>query len=380
MQIINESPDEISSEKMHWNNASFVFGYVDDIFLFAFKTPRLRIHSDLIMDALNSGGLKPHNLSDEWRETGYIGRDSFNMAGRGWINGESSIGVQNRKVEVDDIETGYIHTKSVLSFWHNPSKSELGRLINDLKSNGVNIDSSWKIEVGNKLVPIDEYGDSNKYVKVQQIDHVLDPIEKQKNRKDREHYVKSVPSGFNSMVQYHASEMTSEGLNMDILDKINLFLEDESSPAEDRIKQAKIKSMGLTHVAFHNYKDRSGKKYYWDWHAKDFKAGIHDLDQPRVIFNDGYHDGASDAKNNRRHLVLKGTGLTTIDEIIDYHPSKTFGHGYAKGYKDQNEGIYKGNSDDAWGGFKTMHPEHTSWDIWNKKLDDAHTTRQYGKR
>jgi hypothetical protein len=86
----------------------------------------------------------------------------------------------------------------VMSFWKYPPESMLkGKIIPKLKENGINIDSSWKIEVYKKessntvLIPIDDY--RGKYLpdeaEQKELDkmrewHTMDPIEKQKYKKN----------------------------------------------------------------------------------------------------------------------------------------------------------------------------------------------------
>ena len=61
------------------------------------------------------------------------------------------------------------------------------------------------------------------------------------------------------------------------------------------------------------------------------------LESPRVRFNWGYHDGASDFLNRRRRKWLNG------------HPhDKTYGQGYDYGYEDALRGEYSESSEAAW--------------------------------
>lgn len=205
VNLFNESPDFVDhefgeKEALHWSdNDCFVFGYIGTKFLFSKKSPRVRIHSELVMKCLNDGTLKPGDLGEIFETTSYVGRDLFTLAGRGWSQDK------------------------ILSFWHNPSKSELDKLIVDLKSNGVTVDGSWKIEVGNKLVSIDEYGDSNKNIKVKQIQHLIDPIVKNKMKNPNDAInSKDLPSGFKSWAEYHNFAMKSESI--DILTKIKSLI------------------------------------------------------------------------------------------------------------------------------------------------------------
>lgn len=64
----------------------------------------------------------------------------------------------------------------------------------------------------------------------------------------------------------------------------------------------------------------------------------HPLDDPRIRFNWGYHDGASDVRNNRHKS----------DEWFRKHFDKVYLQGYAAGWRDMQNGEYQENSTRAW--------------------------------
>jgi hypothetical protein len=65
------------------------------------------------------------------------------------------------------------------------------------------------------------------------------------------------------------------------------------------------------------------------------------LDSPRVRFNWGYHDGASDAQHKRpiREPNIKGWPAAL---------NRAYRQGYEAGVRDVREARYSGNSDAAW--------------------------------
>ena len=65
--------------------------------------------------------------------------------------------------------------------------------------------------------------------------------------------------------------------------------------------------------------------------------------EPRIRFNWGYHDGASDLKNGWTRL-----DGATVSNIEYKHFDKSYSRGYVEGYYDFKEGIYNENSTAAW--------------------------------
>lgn len=64
----------------------------------------------------------------------------------------------------------------------------------------------------------------------------------------------------------------------------------------------------------------------------------HPLDEPRIRFNWGYHDGASDVRNNRHKS----------QEWFRNHFDKVYLQGYDVGRRDMQNGEYTENSTRAW--------------------------------
>ena len=103
----------------------------------------------------------------------------------------------------------------VMSFWKYPPESILkGKIIPKLKENGINIDDSWKIEVYKKdssnttLIPIDEYRgkflpseEEQKELDRMREWHIMDPIEKQKYKKNTPTPSKEIDSDGKSMAE-----------------------------------------------------------------------------------------------------------------------------------------------------------------------------------
>jgi hypothetical protein len=80
------------------------------------------------------------------------------------------------------------------------------------------------------------------------------------------------------------------------------------------------------------------------------------LKSPRVRFNWGYHDGASDYARKRPRKWLHG------------HPhDKVYGQGYDYGYEDAMEGTYSESSDAAWASRASLR--RAPW------MPHRHTTR-----
>lgn len=63
------------------------------------------------------------------------------------------------------------------------------------------------------------------------------------------------------------------------------------------------------------------------------------LDSSRVRFNWGYHDGASDVEHDR---------VTRKRSMMASHFDKIYAQGWEYGVEDAREGVYTGNSDEAW--------------------------------
>ena len=65
------------------------------------------------------------------------------------------------------------------------------------------------------------------------------------------------------------------------------------------------------------------------------------LDNQRIRFNWGYHDGASDVRNGYRTAEQQAL-------FIEHHFDRAYADGYRAGLTDQAAGKYANNSNDAW--------------------------------
>lgn len=65
------------------------------------------------------------------------------------------------------------------------------------------------------------------------------------------------------------------------------------------------------------------------------------LDNQRIRFNWGYHDGASTVRNNYKTVEERAA-------FVQHHFDLAYSAGYAAGMKDQAAGVYTNNSTTAW--------------------------------
>jgi hypothetical protein len=69
------------------------------------------------------------------------------------------------------------------------------------------------------------------------------------------------------------------------------------------------------------------------------------LDDPRIRFNWGFHDGAHARRDN-----LKAWG--DVEAFSRRHFDRVYGAAYLAGYEAQRAGTYTGNSDAAWQSYR----------------------------
>jgi hypothetical protein len=68
-----------------------------------------------------------------------------------------------------------------------------------------------------------------------------------------------------------------------------------------------------------------------------------DLDETRIRFNWGYHDGASDCHDNRNRI-----DRLNQYNITERHFDPAYAEGYRQGWQDEKDGCYRGTSELAW--------------------------------
>jgi hypothetical protein len=187
-QFILENPDRVTNSIWWRSSDSRTFGYIGNKF---FISKTATNHPDFAVHLLNKKEINSSDLP-EMGSTGEVSRSSFKYPGRLWT------------------------LEKIISFWVFPNKNDFDKLIEDLKKNGINIDDSWKIDtdsgMSSKLIPISEYTDKFKEKKVKQVQHLVDPMFKVKDKNIKPGYTKMKLKGFNSFAQYNAMKMTSESV------------------------------------------------------------------------------------------------------------------------------------------------------------------------
>jgi len=73
---------------------------------------------------------------------------------------------------------------------------------------------------------------------------------------------------------------------------------------------------------------------------------LHDLDEPRLKFNRGYHDAAHDFKNSRSRLVVDRGDQDF--RHVSFTFNAPYAYGYQEGLRDASDRTYRGWSEDAW--------------------------------
>ncbi len=193
-KFLSENPDRVNNEVWWGRQDSRTFGYVNNKFFVSKETTN---HPDYFIQLLNSKQISKVDFPDGPPTTAH--RDNFKYPGRLWV------------------------TEKIISFWKFPSKSDFNKLIDDLKKNGIDVDKDWKVDIKKsasygqaELLPISDYTDKFKSMKITQVNHVMDPVAKNLVKKatgpnSSSQYNKGIklPKGM-SFAEYRALTMKSE--------------------------------------------------------------------------------------------------------------------------------------------------------------------------
>lgn len=147
--------------------------------------------------------------------------------------------------------------------------------------------------------------------------------------------------------------------SVDVLDKINEFLNEDSNP---KIKTAIQKAHGLKHVNFNNYKDKQGNSWFWDDEKNNFikqsaeqnmkfdgndgsvRGMFHGYKIVAKIFDKPSHNGIDEGRISK--LLIKDTSgkeVYNYDRGLDFDRATT---GLAKEVVAALEAQFKPKTDD----------------------------------
>jgi hypothetical protein len=184
-----ESPDTItlpSGKELDTEYPNYTFGYYNNNFM----CKKNSYHYEMINDIM----MKLEVKSKEWMDlyNRLDSRDILQVAGRLW------------------------QKEQVLTFWKNPTKQELRKLITDLKKYNVNITNDWLIETDEyEFQTVGEYEGKDRMLTNIQMIHTLNPIEKQQ--------LKRKLNGFGSEKQW----MMAKRMGFKTVAEMNFFLKEE---------------------------------------------------------------------------------------------------------------------------------------------------------
>lgn len=187
---IKENPDRVSTTVWWGNQDSRTFGYINNKF---FISKEATNHPDYFISLLNNKQISRADFPNGVPDTAH--RDNFKYPGRLWVN------------------------EKIISFWVFPSKSDFDKLIADLKKNGIDVDGEWKVDVKKKadfgkeeVLPISDYTNKFKKIKIDSVDHVLSPMLKKKKEPTRSGESKmKLPSGM-TFAKFRSMLTTSESI------------------------------------------------------------------------------------------------------------------------------------------------------------------------
>ncbi len=193
-KIINENPDRVSTTVWWGQQDARTFGYINNKF---FISKEATNHPDYFVDLLNKKLISKADFPNGPPTTAH--RSNFQFPGRLWIN------------------------EKIISFWVFPDKMSFGKLIDDVKKNGITIDDSWKVDIKEgtnynkeELVPITEYTDKFKNIKVKSVDHIVSPMLKKKDTSIKPGSTKKKLAPGMTFAKYRSMKSTSESVNEEI--------------------------------------------------------------------------------------------------------------------------------------------------------------------